>query len=59
MWDKPDKDYLVDGFGKKLRVQEASTKTPAGKAIEGMRAKFMDYFLYAMVQGERIKANSI
>ena len=59
MYDKPDRDYLVDGFGKKLRVTEAATRTPNGRRIEGMRAKFMDYFLYAMVQGEGIKASSI
>ena len=33
MYDNPDKDYLVDGFGKKFRIVEASTTTPNGKLI--------------------------
>lgn len=33
MYDKPDKDYLVDGFGQKFRITEASTKTINGKEI--------------------------
>ena len=33
MYDSPDKDYLVDGFGKKLRVTTASTVTPSGRLI--------------------------
>lgn len=59
MYDKPDKDYLVDGFGKKIRVTQASTLSPTGKTITGMRAKFLDYFLYATVQGDNIKSGNI
>ena len=59
MFDKPDKDYLVDGFGKKFRVTEASTISPTGRIITGMRAKFLDYFLYATVQGDNIKSSNI
>lgn len=59
MYEEPDSEYLIDGFGQTMQVTLASTATPSRRLVEGMRAKFMDYFLYAMVTAEGVKESSI
>ena len=46
-------------MGQRVTIQEGRARDPSGRTIQGAKAKFMDYFLYAMAGGERINSSNL
>merc|ERR1711967_213731 len=49
----------IDIMDQKFSIQEGRARDPSGRTIQGAKAKFMNYFLYAMAGGERINSNNL
>merc|ERR1719263_2163690 len=49
----------IDIMDQRISIQEGRARNPSGRTIQGAKAKFMNYFLYAMAGGERINSDNL
>lgn len=59
LYDNAKAPVNIDVMGQKMSVQEGRARDPSGRTIQGAKAKFMNYFLYAMAGGERINSANL
>ena len=59
LYNNPKAPVSVDLMGQKMTIQEGRARTASGRTIQGAKAKFMNYFLYAMAGGERIDSSDM
>merc|ERR1712166_840249 len=59
LYDNPKAPVNVDIMGQTVSIQEGRARTSSGRTIQGAKAKFMNYFLYAMAGGERIDSKNL